>query len=86
MGMIAHHPFGVFSEGASLKYTTFLIDEAKTTLVSMVRRGVIGRVSSPLRARGEACLSQHILHTAEIYGFFAHVVQAAKEEAEHALC
>ena len=36
--------------------------------------------------RGEAWLLQRIEHTAGIYGFFARLALAARQESEHALC
>jgi hypothetical protein len=36
--------------------------------------------------RGEAWLLQRIKHTAGIYGFFARLALAARQETEHALC
>jgi hypothetical protein len=45
-----------------------------------------GRGTSTMIQRGETWLLQHIQHTAGIYGFFAHLAQAARKEPEQALC
>src|SRR6266566_8572757 len=42
--------------------------------------------TSTVVQRGEAWLLQHIQHTAGIYGFFARLAQAARQESKQALC
>jgi Replication-relaxation len=42
--------------------------------------------TSTVVQRGEAWLLQRIKHTAGIYGFFARLALAARQESEHALC
>ncbi len=42
--------------------------------------------TSKVVQRGEAWLLQHIQHTAGIYGFFARLAQAARQESKQALC
>jgi DNA-binding MarR family transcriptional regulator len=44
------------------------------------------RKTSTRAQRGEAWLLQHIQHTAGMYGFFASVAQAAKQQPERELC
>lgn len=44
------------------------------------------RKTSTMMQRGEAWLLQHIEHTAGIYGFFARLAQATRQEAGQALC
>lgn len=44
------------------------------------------RGTSTAAQRGEDWLLQHIQHTAGIYGFFARLAQAARQEGEQALC
>lgn len=42
--------------------------------------------ASHLQQRGEAWLLSHIQHTAGVYGFFASLAQAAKQQPEQELC
>jgi hypothetical protein len=44
------------------------------------------RETSTMILRGEAWLVQHIRHTAGIYGFFASLAQAARQELDQELC
>ena len=46
----------------------------------------VNRGTSLVVQRGEAWLLQHIQHTAGIYGFFAALAQAARQEPGEALC
>ena len=48
--------------------------------------GVQSRETSTVVQRGETWLLQHIQHTAGIYGFFASLAQAARQESGQALC
>jgi len=41
---------------------------------------------SSMAQRGEKWLLQHIQHTAEVYGFFATLAQAARQQPEQELC
>ena len=54
--------------------------------IAVVPDDTTGREVSTMIQRGESWLLQHIQHAAGIYGFFAAVAQATREEPGQALC
>jgi hypothetical protein len=54
--------------------------------IAVISDGAAGGETSMVSLRGEGWLLSHMRHTAGIYGFFAALVQAARQEPGHTLC